>query len=136
MPISETSWQLVFIDGLFLVLAGGLALWFKAWLGRQSEAFDRRFSALEAQQAGLERLGKRLTKALETIEGSRPGAGRGRPPRKKSTPLVATETDSGHTRARTLLAKGVAPDEVARTLDIGIAEVEIVRRVMRYEREN
>lgn len=120
------NWQLLFIDGLFLCLAAGLGLWFKAWLREQQEAIDQRLRVLEVQQKTLELLSTRLQSAvllLENLAGqqqqeSPPPTGRptGRPDR--------------FARARELLAQGLPPSEVARRLGLGLAEVEVMGKML------
>ena len=135
MAIADATWRLAAIDGLFLLLAGGLFFWFRAWLARQSAAFERRLEALEGQQAALERLSRRLGSLLEAQQPG-PGVGaRARAGRRAEGAPPATE-EALYTQARSLLARGSAPEEVARRLDMGIAEVEVLRRVLRYEARN
>lgn len=129
MASPSDLWQLLFIDALFLLTAAGIGLWFRAWLQRQGEAFDRRLAALEAQQAGLERLGQRLSTALEALDGP-PRRPQGvRPAGRRGS---ARREDGLHERARTMLLQGVPAGEVARSLDMSIADVEVLRRVLRH----
>ena len=58
--MSAAGWQLVLIDGLFLVLAAGMGLWFRGWLKREKRELDQRLEVLEAQHARLERVSGRL----------------------------------------------------------------------------
>lgn len=135
MGIAEASWRLAAIDGLFLLLAGGLFFWFRTWLARQNTAFERRLEALEGQQAVLERLSRRLTQVLEAQQGPSVGGARTRAVRRPDN-RTRTSEEALYTQARALLARGSAPEEVARRLDMGISEVEVLRRVLRYETGN
>jgi len=121
----ETNWQVFFIDGLFLLLAAGIGLWFKAWLKEQHEVIDQRLRVLEVHQKTLELLSARLQSACmmleQLVEGQQPPKP-GRPSR--------GERDS-YAQARTLLGQGLSPAEVARKLGLGLAEVETLGRMMR-----
>ena len=63
MMLSADALQLLFVDGLFICLAGVMGLWFRAWIKAQQRALDSRVAALESQQESLERLGTRLLAA-------------------------------------------------------------------------
>ncbi|MBM3278010.1 MAG: hypothetical protein FJY95_08005 [Candidatus Handelsmanbacteria bacterium] len=121
----ETNWQVFFIDGLFLLLAAGIGLWFKAWLKEQHDVIDQRLRVLEIHQKTLELLSARLQSACmmleQLVEGQQPPKS-GRPSR--------GERDS-YAQARTLLDQGLSPSEVARKLGLGLAEVETLGRMMR-----
>ena len=58
--MNPDSLQVIFVDGLFLCLAAGLALWFRTWLQEQQRAMDQRLQALEEQQQVLARICERL----------------------------------------------------------------------------
>ncbi len=126
----ETNWQVFFIDGLFLLLAAGIGLWFKAWLREQQEVIDQRLRVLEVHQKTLELLSARLQSAClmleKLVEGQQPSqtqAGRaGR---------AARGERENYDQARSLLAQGLSPAEVARKLGMGLAEVETLGRMIR-----
>ncbi len=66
--MSSDIWQVVLIDALFLCMAAGMGLWFRAWLARQQQHLDRRLDALEAQHARLERVSGRLQTVSRVLE--------------------------------------------------------------------
>jgi hypothetical protein len=121
----ETYWQVFFIDGLFLLLAALIGLWFKAWLREQHEVIDQRLRVLEVQQKTLELLSARLQSACMMLEQLVEGQ---QPPRTGRTSRAERES---YERARTLLGQGLSPSEVARKLGLGLAEVETLGRMMR-----
>ena len=49
-------WQIALVDMLFLCLAVGMGLWFRAWLAGEQRRMDQRLDALEAVHARLERV--------------------------------------------------------------------------------
>ena len=61
--------QLLLTDLVYLGVAAGLGLWFRAWLRRQQRAMDERLSGLEARQAQLDRLAERLQSVCRGLEG-------------------------------------------------------------------
>jgi hypothetical protein len=129
------TWQLVLIDGLFLCLAGGMGLWFRAWLKNEKQALDQRLEALEAQQAHLERISGRLQTVCRVLElmGRQEGKG-GEAARNWALP-PADEREARYARAWELLGQGALPAEVARQLDMGLAEVELIGRMLRQRRQ-
>ena len=126
----ETNWQVFFIDGLFLLLAAGIGLWFKAWLREQHEIIDQRLRVLEVHQKTLELLSARLQSACsmleQLVEPQPPG---GLPPTK--TGRAARGERESYDQARALLSQGLSPAEIARRLGLGLAEVETLGRMMR-----
>ena len=137
--MSSESWQLLFIDLLFLGLAGSLCLWFRAWLRGARKALDTRLDSLECQQAALERLCGQLQATCghletrirqETNAAARAArSSRGAKPRSAQRASGATG-DGNYQRARELLTAGVPAVDVARRLGMGLAEVEVIGRVL------
>ena len=187
-PIASTL-QVIFVDALFLCLAGGLAIWFRSWLQEQQRAMDQRLEALEGQQQALARICERLTSACRALERpspsveaiARPGP-RAEPaaprPARVETPAVPAVTDrqvqaprsatvpdstasrsaargaearrrvdtpaaradrqweeltdrsrEAYRRARDLLEQGVPPNDIARQVGLGVAEVNVLKRM-------
>jgi hypothetical protein len=184
-PIIDSTLQVIFVDILFLCLAGGLAFWFRAWLQEQQRAMDQRLEGLEEQQQALVRICERLTSvckglerpssAVEAIGRSTPRqerplaptrqttreistpvaaatAGQSAPPdatevtaadeasarRRVDTPAARADrqweelTDrsrEAYRRARDLLEQGVPPNDIARQVGLGVAEVNVLKRM-------
>ena len=126
----ETNWQVLFIDGLFLVLAAGIGWWFKSWLKEQQEVIEQRLRVLEVHQKTLELLSARLQSACTMLEQLVEQRGPADAPTAKSGRASRTERDS-YAQARELLGQGLSPSEVARKLGLGLAEVETLGRMMR-----
>lgn len=148
MSIATDTWQLLFVDLLFLCLAGCLGLWFRSWLRGEKEAMGGRLEALEAQQAQLERISGRLQRIVRILEmqsrlESRQGkrrddsvAGRRVPAGVRASGDAVGGSDAkevSYEQAWGLLAKGLQPAEIARQLDLGIAEVELMDRMRRHK---
>ena len=188
-PTIDSTLQVIFVDALFLCLAGGLAIWFRSWLQEQQRAMDRRLEALEGQQQALARICERLTSACRALERPspsveaivRPGP-RAEPaaprPALMETPAVPAVTDrqvqaprsatvpdstasrsaargagarrrvdtpvaradrqweeltdrsrEAYRRARDLLEQGVPPNDIARQVGLGVAEVNVLKRM-------
>ena len=188
-PTIDSTLQVIFVDALFLCLAGGLAIWFRSWLQEQQRAMDRRLEALEGQQQALARICERLTSACRALERpspsveaiARPGpraepaaprptlvetpgvpavtdrqvqaprsatvpdstasrsAARGAEARRRvDTPAARADrqweelTDrsrEAYRRARDLLEQGVPPNDIARQVGLGVAEVNVLKRM-------
>ncbi len=126
----ETNWQVFFLDGLFLLLAAGIGLWFKAWLREQHEVIDRRLRVLDVHQKTLELLSARLQSACSMLEQLVDGQNPTPSQTTRTGRTTRTERDS-YEQARTLLSQGLSPSEVARKLGLGQAEVETLGRMMR-----
>ena len=188
-PTIDSTLQVIFVDALFLCLAGGLAIWFRSWLQEQQRAMDQRLEALEGQQQALARICERLTSACRALERpspsveaiARPGP-RAEPaaprPARVETPAVPAVTDrqvqaprsatvpdstasrsaargaearrrvdtpaaradrqweeltdrsrEAYRRARDLLEQGVPPNDIARQVGLGVAEVNVLKRM-------
>ena len=136
--MSSNSWQLLFIDLLFLAVAGSLGLWFRAWLRGARDALDTRLEALEFQQSELQRLCSQLQttcSAIETrIRTDAKSTGNGSRVRRKAKPSTRWSTrsdgDGNYKKAQELIVKGVPATEVARRLGMGVAEVEVISRML------
>ncbi|MBT7862127.1 MAG: hypothetical protein HN712_17555 [Gemmatimonadetes bacterium] len=164
--MSETpALQLVFIDLLFLLLAGGMGLWFRTWLRQETRRLDDRIEALEKQHKGLESVAERLTSVCRTIERATPGMARPTlgdapasvppprrpvtnrpirraertvtpppPPSSESTPErqweeMAERSREAYRLARELLEQGMSTTDVARQVGLGVAEVNVLKRM-------
>ena len=130
--------RLLFIDLLFLAVAGSLGLWFRAWLRGARDALDTRLEALEFQQSELQRLCGQLQttySAIETrIRTDEKSTGKGSRVRREAKPrsarwLARSDGDGNYKKAHELIAKGVPAAEIARKLGMGIAEVEVIGRM-------
>jgi hypothetical protein len=129
-------WQIALVDGLTLFLAVGIGLWFRAWLRREKEEMDRRLNALEAQQAHLDRVSGRLQAVCRSLELMGQGIKQGRGNKiAEPTPEPDGRDEDAYSQAWHMLANDTAPAEVARRLGMGIAEVELMSRMVRYRRQ-
>ena len=137
--MSTATWQIVLIDGLFLCLVVGVGLWFRAWLAREKERLDGCLELLEAQHARLERVSGRLQTVCRVLElmgqQEAPGVAAKREESKPMSPSPIVQQEESFEQAWKMLLEGVEPGEVARRLDIGTAEVELMSRMLHYRRQ-
>ena len=158
--------QIIVVDILFMVLVVGIVMWFRSWLGVQTRKLDRRFEALDASLKQLNQVQERLQGVCRTLtvvdprsRGSRSflalvddepavvdegstappavatrASGRSAgAPRESSTGAQQHQT---YERARQLLGKGLSTQEVARMVDLGVAEVEVLKRMGQLARSS
>ena len=135
--MSAASWQLVLIDGLFLFLAAGMGMWFRSWLKREKRELDQRLEVLEDQQVRLERVSSRLQTVCRVLEmtGHEETAGEWTEASPRSGAERQNRRDADFEKAWRMLNAGDAPAEVAQQLDIGVAEVELMHRMLLYRRQ-
>jgi hypothetical protein len=138
--MSSDIWQVVLIDALFLCMAAGMGLWFRAWLARQQQHLDRRLDELEAQHARLERVSGRLQTVSRVLELMGREGGKGLKEKPVPTvpevrPVPASKQEADFEQAWEMLSAGAEPVAVAQRLGIGVAEVELMNRMMRYRRQ-
>ena len=138
--MSSDIWQVVLIDALFLCMAAGMGLWFRAWLAREQQRLDRRLDALEAQHARLERVSGRLQTVSRVLElmGREGGEGlreKPVPTVPEAPPAPSLKQEADFAQAWEMLSAGTEPVAVAQRLGIGVAEVELMNRMMRFRRQ-
>ena len=138
--MSSDIWQVVLIDALFLCMAAGMGLWFRAWLAREQQRLDRRLDALEAQHARLERVSGRLQTVSRVLElmGREGGEGlreKPLPTVPEARPVPSSKQEADFEQAWEMLSAGAEPVAVAQRLGIGVSEVELMNRMMRYRRQ-
>ena len=138
--MSSDIWQVVLIDALFLCMAAGMGLWFRAWLAREQQRLDRRLDALEAQHARLERVSGRLQTVSRVLElmGREGGEGlreKPVPTVPEARPVPSSKQEADFEQAWKMLSTGAEPVAVAQRLGIGVAEVELMNRMMRFRRQ-
>jgi len=127
-------WRLVLVDVLFLVLAGGLALWMRSLLRHQRRELDDQLARLASQTERLAALQNRLESACEGVERSQVAA-----PAARSAAAAGAGRGAErgpYERAWRLLSEGAAVEEVARRLGLGPAEVELMRRIQRHRQRD
>ena len=159
MSLPDQTLRLIFLDLLFLVLAGAMAFWFRAWLKEQKRELDRRVASLESQHQGLARLAERLGNLCRTLERPAPAAAEPVPRARGPAPPQAAgaapwpgaglgESRSGrpagagrrreepsaagrdaYRRARDLLDQGLSPAEISRRVGLRMSEVNVLKRM-------
>ena len=138
--MSSDIWQVVLIDALFLCMAAGMGLWFRAWLAREQHRLDLRLDALEAQHARLERVSGRLQTVSRVLElmGREGGEGlreKPVPTVPEARPVPSSKQEADFEQAWKMLSAGAEPVAVAQRLGIGVAEVELMNRMMHFRRQ-
>lgn len=141
--VSDT-WNLIFVDALFLALAGSLGVWFRAWIKGQKTAIDRGLEQLEFERFELRKLAERLERLCQMLEaqlkspeegsrlaGERRGEIRSESLRRRDGAVSFEKGE--YEQAWRLLAQGLTAAEVARRLGLGMAEVELMARMLRYQ---
>lgn len=148
MTLSDSTLRLVFLDLLFLALAGTMAFWFRAWLKEQKRDLDRRLASLESQQQGLLRLSERLNGLCRALEQPAPavaeavpvsrsrgpaasvkGAGTGSRPAGATGERGAARPAAGAGRLRQEDSPREAYRQARELLEQGLSPAEISRRV-------
>ena len=97
----------------------------------------QRLQLLQAQQANLERVSGRLQAFFRSLElmGRDAEAAKARVGREEAAVELAPENEDVYSRVWDLLAREKQPAEVARALGIGVAEVELMSRMLRHRRQ-
>lgn len=161
--MSEDTLGLALVDAAFLLLALGLTFWFRNWVRCQQRGLDQALQELTVQRQELGRLSGRLERLCALVEARwvtpgeeapravsprpeavdsdhRPGARPGPAKRADASPAAAAATpdrgDNGgnrYDRAWELLAQGQDAAEVARRVRLGVAEVELMARMLKYQ---
>lgn len=137
--MSGELWQLILVDALFLCLAGVLALWMRALIRAQRAELDTQIEGLAAHTRQLERLQTRLETACAQLEqgaavadsgAARATAG------EQSARSGAANGEDRYEQAWRLLDRGVSSADVARRLNLGRAEVELMGRIHRHRKRS
>ena len=134
--MASDIWQLVLVDVLFLCIAAGVGLWVRSFLREERLEFDRRLGELDAQRNRLEHLGANLQSLCLRLEsqGRPEGSGRGdRADRDAPRVNEQSNREDEYEQAWKLLGQGMPPGEVARRLGLGVAEVELMSRILRHK---
>ena len=135
--MSGYFWQLILADLVFLGLAACLGIWFRRWLRAADDEVDQRLAELDAHGARLARLVDEVQTLCRRLE-QRPaerGAGRlARRAEEEPEAAVARSrpTEERYVQACRLVDQGLPAVEVARRLELGLAEVELMVRMQRY----
>ena len=134
--MTSDTWQLVLIDVLFLCIAGGWGMWMRSWMKAEREEIARCLEDLKSQQDQFEQVSRRLQSACLLLEAKAGRDARGEETREESGEPQAGELEDRYDRAWKLLAQGQAAGEVARRLQLGVAEVELMGRILRHKQRS
>jgi len=134
--MTSDGWQLVFIDALFLCIAGGWGLWVRSWLRAERKEIAGCLEDLKAQQEEFGRISRRLQNACLALETRMDRGTTGEENLKRRGDPQAEEQEDRYDRAWKLLGKGQPPGEVARQLQLGVAEVELMARILRHKQRS
>jgi len=134
--MTSDIWQLVLVDVLFLCIAGGWGMWMRSWMKAEREEIARCLEDLKSQQDQFEQVSRRLQSACLLLEAKAGRDARGEEIREESGEVQAGELEDRYDRAWKLLAQGQAAGEVARRLQLGVAEVELMGRILRHKQRS
>ncbi|MGB0606194.1 MAG: hypothetical protein ACPGRY_14630 [Candidatus Latescibacterota bacterium] len=130
--MSDVLWQIALTDALLICLVASIGWWFRTWLSRERNDLLQQLETLQKQQQNLEQVCNRL----EAVSRSFERMGRRRvEERVENRPTNRNESDDVYARAWERLERGHAAAAVAKELEMGIAEVELLGRMMRQRRQ-
>ena len=127
----DVLWQIALTDALLICIVASVGWWFRSWLYRERNELLSRIEELQKQQQHLQRVCDRLEVVTHSLEwtGRRHGKGGvGKIPNNRH------ELDDVYARAWERLERGHAAVAVAKELEMGVAEVELLGRMMRLRR--
>lgn len=129
--MDSALWHVALVDALLLCGVLGMGLSVRAWIKRAQLQVQQRLDALEAQQAHLMQTSERMDALCQSLEEMSRR-------RVDLPPAVDTsaqgESDDVYRRAWSRLDEGAAPAVVARELGLGVAEIELMGRMMQLRR--
>ncbi len=126
-------WHIALIDALLLCAVAGMGLSFRAWVKRERCELQQRLDALESQQARLQRTSEHMDSLCQEIEAMSRRHADGAP---AIDTAARNEADDVYRRAWSKLDEGASPAAVARELGLGVAEVELMGRMMHLRRRS
>lgn len=130
--MSDVIWQIALTDVLLICLVASIGWWFRLWLSRERSELLQQLQGLKEQQQNLQLVCDRL----EAISRSFESVGRRRiEERSGEKPAVREGPDDAYARAWERLERGHSATAVAKDLGIGVAEVELLGRMMRLRRQ-
>ncbi len=132
--MNDVLWRVALIDGLLLCLIVATGLWFRAWLARERQEMQQQMASLEEHWQRLQQVSDRLEVLGRTLEML--GQRRAEELEPKPEPLPHGEVDDIYSRAWSRLDKGVPAAAVAKEFGLGVAEVELMGRMMRMRRRS
>ena len=127
----DVLWQIALTDTLLIFIVASVGWWFRSWLYRERNELLSQLEELQRQQQHLQRVCDRLEVVSHSLEwaGRRHGEGGvGKIPNNRH------ELDDVYARAWERLERGHAAVAVAKELEMGVAEVELLGRMMHLRR--
>jgi len=127
----DILWQIALTDALLICIVASIGWWFRSWLCRERNELLSQLEELQKQQQRIQRVCDRLEMVSRALEwtGRRHGE-----ERIGEGSHVPEESDDAYARAWERLERGHAAAAVAKELEMGIAEVELLRRMMLLRR--
>ena len=127
----DILWQIALTDALLICIVASIGWWFRSWLCRERSELLSQLEELQKQQQHVQRVCDRLemvSRSLAWTGGRHGEEGAGK------SPNVRQELDDAYARAWERLERGHAAAAVAKELEMGVAEVELLGRMMRLRR--
>ena len=127
----DILWQIALTDALLICIVASIGWWFRSWLCKERNELLSKLEELQNQQQHVQRLCDRLEMVSRSLEWT---GRRHVEERIGKSSNVPEEPDDAYARAWERLERGHAAAAVAKELEMGVAEVELLRRMMRLRR--
>ena len=127
----DVIWQIALTDALLICVVASVGWWLRSWLYRERNELLGQLEELQKQQQHLQRVCDRLEVVSRSLEwtGRRHGEGGvGKIPDNRHG------LDDVYARAWERLERGDTAGAVAKELEMGVAEVELLGRMMYLRR--
>ena len=127
----DILWQIALTDAFLICIVASMGWWFRLWLCRERNELLSQLEELQKQQQQVQRVCDRLEVVSRSLEWM------GRPNGEKGVGKMSNvrqEPDDTYARAWERLERGHPPAAVAKELEMGVAEVELLGRMMRLRR--
>ena len=127
----DILWQIALTDAFLICIVASMGWWFRLWLCRERNELLSQLEDLQKQQQHIQRVCDRLEVVSRSLEWTGRRHGEERMGKSYNVP---EEPDDAYARAWERLEMGHAAAAVAKELKMGVAEVELLGRMMRLRR--
>ena len=127
----DILWQIALTDALLICIAASIGWWFRSWISKERDELLSKLEALQEQQQRLQRVCDRLELVSNSLEWMSRSYG-GEEMRKSSDSRQEPDNVYAHVCER--LERGHTAVAIAKDLQMRVAEVELLGRMMRLRR--
>ncbi len=127
----DVLWQIALTDALLICIVASIGWWFRSWLCRERNELLSQLEELQRQQQQVQRVCDRLEVVSRSLEWMGKTHGEKKVGQSSN---VRQEPNDTYARAWERLERGHAAATVAKELGMGVAEVELLGRMMRLRR--